>query len=552
MKNEVLISQASMRNWERLSVNEKDFKSRMTKRANKRFSPKTIIPIEYFSDSSNLEILNKILSTKLDVKTVIFSLAKNYINSNGVSNKYSEKILSEYGQNIIPNPELLKMELPENEIDFLGIVYQSLLTEGAKNQKGSYYTPQNITQNITEKIEENSKILDPCCGTGSFLLSLAKKIKNPQNLYGYDLDENACFIAKINLLVEFRDFEFMPQIFNKDFLLENNLDEKFDIIATNPPWGAVTAQKYKSLYPLIKSGESFSYFILKSESFLNAGGQVYFVLPESILNVKVHKDIRKFILENFKIEEIELVGRAFSGVLSKVVLLSLSKNFSTKNILIKNKNKKYEISQEYYLHNTNYIFSIIDNYDVNLLNKIYSIPHEKLDNSSLWAIGIVTGNNKKYISKNKNLGEKIYSGKNILKNKIIKSDNFINYTRVKFQQVAPDEIYRAKEKLVYKFISKKLVFAYDNKQRLFLNSANILIPKLKNYTIKEVMTFLNSRLFQYIYTKKFNELKVLKGNLMELPFPKYDKNMYPEISDEIIFKIFNLTENEIKYIKNST
>lgn len=551
MKNEVLISQASMRNWERLSVDEKDFKSRMTKRANKRFSSKTIIPIEYFSDSANLEILNKILSTKLDIKTVIFSLAQNYIISNGISNKYSEKILSEYGQNITPSPELLNIPLPQNETDFLGIVYQSLLTEGTKNQKGSYYTPQNITQNISEKIKENSKILDPCCGTGSFLLSCAKKIKNPQNLYGYDLDENACFIAKINLLLEFKDVEFTPQIFNKDFLLENTLDKKFDVIATNPPWGAVTVQTYKTIYPQIKSGESFSYFVMKSESVLNAFGKAYFVLPESILNVKVHKDIRKFILKNFKIEEIELVGRAFSGVLSKVVILTLAKKVSTKNILIKNKNKTYEISQDYYSHNTNYIFSIIDNYDVILLDKIYSIPHENLDNSSLWAIGIVTGNNKKYISKNKNLGEKIYSGKNILKNKITKSDNFINYTRDKFQQVAPDEIYRAKEKLVYKFISKKLVFAYDNKQRLFLNSANILIPKLKNYTIKEVMTFLNSTLFQYIYTKKFNELKVLKGNLMELPFPVFDRNLYPKISDNVIFKIFNLPENEIKYIKNS-
>ena len=185
-----------------------------------------------------------------------------------------------------------------------------------------------------------------------------------------------------------------------------------------------------------------------------------------------------------------------------------------------------------------------------MLKKIYSHPHQTLDNSSIWAIGIVTGNNKKYISANKNLGEKIYSGKNILKNKISDSENYINYTRENFQQVAPENIYRAKEKLVYKFISKKLIFAYDNKQRLFLNSANILIPKLENYTIKDVMTFLNSTLFQYIYTKKFNELKVLKGNLMELPFPVFDKKKYKKLSDNTIFRIFNLTDDEIKYIKN--
>lgn len=424
------------------------------------------------------------------------------------------------------------------------------MTEGSKNQKGSYYTPTNLTKDITDKIKEDVKILDPCCGTGSFLLSVAKKIKNPQNIYGYDLDENACFIAKINLIVEFKNIEFMPQIFHKDFLLEDNLRQDFDVIATNPPWGAVTSPEYKKLYPLIASKESFSYFILKSEKFLHKNGIAYFVLPESILNVKVHKDIRQFILKNYQIVEIKNIGRAFSGVLSKVVVLTLSKQKSNENISIKINEKEYKINPKYYLKNTNNIFSIIDNFDVNLLKKIYSHPHQTLDNSSIWAIGIVTGNNKKYISANKNLGEKIYSGKNILKNKISDSENYINYTRENFQQVAPENIYRAKEKLVYKFISKKLIFAYDNKQRLFLNSANILIPKLENYTIKDVMTFLNSTLFQYIYTKKFNELKVLKGNLMELPFPVFDKKKYKKLSDNTIFRIFNLTVDEIKYIKN--
>ena len=115
-------------------------------------------------------------------------------------------------------------------------------------------------------------------------------------------------------------------------------------------------------------------------------------------------------------------------------------------------------------------------------------------------------------------------------------------------------------------ISKKLIFAYDNKQRLFLNSANILIPKLENYTIKDVMTFLNSTLFQYIYTKKFNELKVLKSNLLQLPFPllgKKDKTKLEEFIndymtsknadilekiDDYIFKIFELSDDEIQYI----
>jgi hypothetical protein len=88
------------------------------------------------------------------------------------------------------------------------------------------------------------------------------------------------------------------------------------------------------------------------------------------------------------------------------------------------------------------------------------------------------------------------------------------------QQVAKEEIYRAPEKLVYRFVSKRLTFAYDASQRLFLNSANILIPKIPGASAKTVAAFLNSELFQFFYSQTFASGKVLKSELSELPFPE--------------------------------
>lgn len=383
-----------------------------------------------------------------------------------------------------------------------------------------------------------------------FLLFAADKIKNPQNIFGCDLDNTACFIAKINLIIKYKNIKFRPNILNCDFLLADNIKDKFDIIGTNPPWGAVTNAKYKLKFPQIKSGETYSYFLYKAEKYLKNNGEMFFVLPESIMNVKLHADIREFILKTFEISKIIISGRAFSGVLSNTVTLSLiKKQNKNNNIIIKKDDKILNIKQKFYLNNINCNFSVLDNKDANIIEKIYSLPHKKLDENSIWAIGIVTGNNSKYISENSFGGEKIYSGKNITYEGISDTNKYINYQRKNFQQTAPDEIYRAKEKLVYKFISRKPVFAYDEKQRLFLNSANILIPKLKGYTIKEVMAFLNSELFEYIYLKKFNEIKILKGNLMELPFPKAFENTN-KITNENIFEIFNLTPDEINHIKS--
>ena len=165
------------------------------------------------------------------------------------------------------------------------------------------------------------------------------------------------------------------------------------------------------------------------------------------------------------------------------------------------------------------VFNFIDDIDKNIILKIRSCGELTLENSK-WALGIVTGDNKNKIKKNKSCGDElIYTGKDIQPYCLKPAQNYIYFDRSKLQQVAKDEYYRAPEKLVYKFISRKLVFAYDNTGALFLNSANILIPNIHGMSIKTVMVFLNSKIFQYLYIKLFNELKILKGNLMKMPFP---------------------------------
>ena len=134
------------------------------------------------------------------------------------------------------------------------------------------------------------------------------------------------------------------------------------------------------------------------------------------------------------------------------------------------------------------------------------------------------------------------------------------------QQVAKEEIYRAPEKLVYKFISSKLVFAYDDSSSLFLNSANILIPQIQGMSMKSVMAFLNSELFQYVYMELYGDVKILKGNLMQMTFPQVSQKedqrlvqMVDEIlegavskQDEInryVFDFYGLTERQIQNVK---
>lgn len=564
---EEIISKATQSNWKRLRT-EQD--GRLISRANKRMSKKNIIPFEYISDKRNLnkvfDILNELKEMKLEKEDIIYSLALSIIASLKIENQCNvQNFIKEYSK-FKKIEELINYDLSFiNEKDILGLIYQSLLTEGEKNKKGSYYTPKEITQNMINnlKLSDSQTFLDPCCGSGAFLLDI--NAKNPEQIYGVDIDEIAVMIAKINLIIKYKGIEFTPNIFCTDFLAENYQFEgkNFSYIITNPPWGGVKEKNYVSSN--VNSNEIFSHFIVKSFEIIQHGGMMRFLLPISVLNVKAHKDIRKFMLDNGDLTKITLYDKMFTGVTTECIDVEIKKCKQTESVIIDDGKALYVESKENFKLTANNVFSIIDSKSKEIIKKIQNNGKYYLTDS-IWALGIVTGDNKNKLADKPLAGyEAIYTGKEIMPYCLKKPNKYLKYDRNLLQQVAKDEYYRAPEKLVYKFISNKLVFAYDSNRSLFLNSANILIPNIPNMNIKTAMAYLNSELFSYYYKKLFGEIKILKGNLAEIPFPKItesenvtimrmvdeiiNNNMTDEKLQQEIYKTYGLSENDIRFIK---
>lgn len=566
------ISNATLKNWKKLNTK---LEGRLTTRANKMYSKKRILPIEYFSNTENIPYIQNVLDyideNKIGIINAMLSLCINLLKKANIYNKpHVTKTLNEY-ENITIIDILTQIVLPDNEFDILGLIYQSFLQEGKKNTIGSYYTPQTIVQNMTKNfiLLNGESFFDPCCGSGAFLLSVTAN--NPNQLFGIDNDQIAVLISKINLLLKYKNFEFIPQIYCLDFLKEFNLTsyyktfigKKFDYIATNPPWGAIDNYNFKHI---IQSKETFSLFFTKGYKYLKHTGLIRFLFPEAILNVKVHKDIRKFILESAGLISITKYDDMFSGVTTKYVDILCGYGANKEYFTLWTNNTKQEIDIKRIYETENLIFNFLSNIDISIIQTVKQKGYYSLKKSS-WGLGIVTGDNKNKLSSEYLCGlEPIYTGKEIQPYILKPAKNYIKYDRNSLQQVAKDEIYRSPEKLIYKFISKKLIFAYDNKKSLFLNSANILIPSIPSMSIKCVMAFLNSSLFQYMYIKLFGEVKILKGNLMELPFPKIteeennrlttlvenvlqgDKTKIDEI-ENVIYSIYELNYRQIAYIK---
>ena len=583
--------------------------AKLNKRANKLKAKRTFIPEEHIRNQANLNAFNHIIDfiqkNNIKTTTALFLLSLNFLKRKKILlkvntqdiikgknllfiNKQIQKEMHSWSleikrENIKPYFSfLLDCELPKGKY-ILGVFYQSLLFEGKKSQSGSYYTPSSVINNIVKDyVKKDSRVLDPCCGTGQFLLAFADVVKNPLNIYGIDYDQMAVRIARINILTRFKNKDFSPNIFCKNTLFDidhNNLFsfhhdrdiQNFDVIATNPPWGARFSKReikqLKKVYPQITSFESFSYFLEKSLNLLRYSGTMSFILPESILNVQIHRDIRGIILKTAQIKKIVYLNRIFKNVFTPVIRLDLERN-NKKNsqTTIHNVNKKYKINQIKWMSNHDFIFDIHSNkFDSKIIDKIYQTKHITLKNKASWALGIVTGNNKKFIASKKKSGfEPIYKGKDIKKFILDKPSFYVQFQPDKFQQTAPEKKYRAKEKLIYRFISKNLIFAYDNFQRLTLNSANVLIPEIPDYPVKVIAALFNSSLYQFLFQKKFSSIKILRSHIESLPLPLWDKrafskivklvdkviqnqNNFQELDDYIINK-FLISEKEKDYI----
>lgn len=425
--------------------------------------------------------------------------------------------------------------------------YRANKRSSQKSVSGSFYTPENAVEEIigSYRIIKGSRICDPCCGTGRFLLPIAERYGKDVDIYGYDTDASA-----LNMVREKLESLSSPSFLKHTDSLKTREIKKYDYIFTNPPWGAHFSaegkKELKKIYPKSGSTDSLEYFIHKGLEALKIGGIMSYILPESFLFVKRFSKLREYLLRNTKILFVKNYGRIFPGVFSQAVRLDIKKEKPSDSHSIKSGSNPELLLQKGLLNNPFCSFNTgISETEKKLIDHVYSKPHYTLKGRSQWSLGIVTGNNKEFVS---STGSKehpipLISGKNIKPYRIEGKMSYLKNDFGRMQQVPKNMIF-SKEKLFYKFISDKLVFAHDNSGLLSLNSANVLIPDIPGYPIEAVAAVLNSGLMNLIYKKRFNSLKVLRSYLEMLPFPKDpDRSLIDLLKDKVRL-ISNCAENE--------
>lgn len=493
-------------------------------------------------------------------------------------------IMPEECQNSIKELRMLiaKWDL-YNDGDITGYIYQTLENRKNRKKKGQFFTPDDIVCHLTTRSIEHIRlndfsILDPSCGSGQFLISAIKYIAShllksadsrqrliqhlvKNNIYGIDIDPIAVKIARFNLMkISGCNWEDI-RIFCANYLDKNKfheLNNSFDLIIGNPPWCSIFTinekKYYRSNYSASRSGiNTFTLFMERSFDLIKDNGFISFLIPDAFLNIKAHFSSRFFILNNASIKSIDLWGEKFKGVFAPSASIIMKRERDDKqrikqivNVFNRNKevnNTSLLIPQASYYTTPENIFNIKHSRKaVEILSIIENQNCHYLKNKAKFFLGIVTGNNSRYISnaRNDNNPDPIIIGKDIQQYRITYGNHYFHYKPDELQQVAPQNYYLTKNKILYRFIGRKLIFALDVLGYYSLNNVNGFIPLSCENSPEILLSVLNSKVMQYYYQNIFFTLKVLRGNLEKLPI----KIISPDVQKRLKVLATNLMSNE--------
>jgi site-specific DNA-methyltransferase (adenine-specific) len=437
----------------------------------------------------------------------------------------------------------IDIAIEQYDLEQIGTYYENNLSNSYRNQEGIYYTPASIVMDMFSSIEisPDTTFMDPCCGSGNFIIEAIRLGVKPENVYGYDVDENAVKITRARIQKEF-GYD-APKIQVGDFLQQacilRNEGVRFDMICTNPPWGKkiekADKERYAAQYDCGNSLDTTALCMGASIQLLSPGGILGFLIQEAFFNIAAFEDMRKQVLCK-KIIKIADYGKAFKGLMTKAQAITLvnSPADSGTKVVCQYEGYTHYRTQQSFEDNPKHILNFwADESDAAVIDKLYNAEHITLVGKAKWALGIVTGNNQRFCVDTPSSGYiPVYKGSDITRNGIKNPTHYITQDFSLFQQVAPREMYEAPEKLIYKFISSDLCFFCDDKQRYILNSANILVPSGLNISAQQLASLLNSDMMNWLFKKLFATHKVLRGDLELLPIHTAYFDRYPHFNED--------------------
>src|SRR5579863_6453359 len=243
--------------------------------------------------------------------------------------------------------------------------YEANLPPSERKQRGHFSTPPRLVEYILDACGyiptadlSRIRVLDPACGSGNFLAGAARRLvtsklhtKTAQseqiikpenhhellqivqrNLWGFDPDPVACFLAEMQLRETMQCATGVPfprkmhlHIHQADGLaLPWEMCEGIDLFLANPPYLA-TKNSDLTGYRLSHLGgqtDSYLLFLELAMRIVRPGGWLAIVLPDPVLARANASRERTRLLETFTIHHLWHLANVFHAQVGAVVLIA--------------------------------------------------------------------------------------------------------------------------------------------------------------------------------------------------------------------------------------
>ena len=191
------------------------------------------------------------------------------------------------------------MDYADSTVDALGVFYHEFIkySGGDGSGLGIVLTPQHLTEFMCELagVNKNSRVLDICCGSGSFLVTAMSKMfqdANPDEiesirkngLYGVEFDDGLYTLAIANMIIrkDGKSNIYKGDCFNKN--ITNELKSKnINIGLINPPYSQKDVVELEFVEHLL--------------DILTIGGIGVVVVPMSCAIGTKYKDVRERLMK---------------------------------------------------------------------------------------------------------------------------------------------------------------------------------------------------------------------------------------------------------------
>lgn len=254
--------------------------------------------------------------------------------------------------------EIYGMMKNSEDADVRGDVYEYLLNKISQSGlNGQFRTPPHIIKMMVEMLspKPDDIICDPACGTSGFLVAAGEYLKENYKeeiffdrqkkdhymnsmFHGYDMDRTMLRIGAMNMMTHGIDSPFIEY---RDSLSDQNADrDKYSLILANPPFKGSLDYDIVSadLLKMCKTKKTELLFLALFLRMLKIGGRCACIVPDGVLfgSSKAHKDIRREIIENNRLEAVismpSGVFKPYAGVSTAVLIFTKTGHGGTDNV----------------------------------------------------------------------------------------------------------------------------------------------------------------------------------------------------------------------------